>query len=132
MYVADGIRFLFGRLGSCKILITDPDLVERPARTDIIIYEVPATAIAVDLGCGLLQYGHTGFPASLAPNCISEENLLRTIADNVPAKFFEINKTAALKGWTSPVNKIFRWICEMRLLEWQAKRLFKQFGIPVS
>ena len=39
-----------GRLGSGKILITDPDLVERPARTDIIIYEVPATAIAVDLG----------------------------------------------------------------------------------
>jgi 2-oxoglutarate ferredoxin oxidoreductase subunit gamma len=86
------------RLKPGKTLIIDPELVEKPDRSDIHIYEVPATRTALDLGFRIsANMVMLGF-LQQASQLISEEDLLETIKAHVPAKFLEVNLKAAARG----------------------------------
>lgn len=86
------------RLPEGKVLVIDPDMAERPSRTDITIIEVPATTIATDLGlrisANMVVLGFLQEYTSL----ISREILFLTIKNNVPTKFLDTNIEAATKG----------------------------------
>jgi len=87
-----------GRLSPGKVLIIDPGLVTVPNRDDITIYELPATAIATELGLriaanmvvmGFLQQGS---------GLITSEDLFDVISEHVPSKFLSTNLLAARRG----------------------------------
>jgi 2-oxoglutarate ferredoxin oxidoreductase subunit gamma len=86
------------RLKPGKTLIIDPELVTKPDRSDISIYEVPATRTALDLGFRIsANMVMLGF-LQQASQLISEEDLLETIKAYVPAKYLDVNLKAAAKG----------------------------------
>jgi len=91
-------RYL-SRLKSGGTLIIDPELVERPNRTDIQLLEVPATKIAADeigqkITANMLMLGFLQQATGLVP----EDDLLAAIRENVPQRFLEVNLKAAKRG----------------------------------
>lgn len=86
------------RLRAGGTLILDPELVEKPERSDVQIAQVRATEIASELGgtiaANMVMLGFL----QQATGLISEEDLFETIQDNVPEKFVDVNLQAARRG----------------------------------
>ncbi len=92
-------RYL-GRLRSGGTLIIDPELVVRPERSDIKVFEVPATQAASEIGAKIAaNMVILGF-IQQATELILDEDLYASIRENVPAKFLEVNLEAAKRGIT--------------------------------
>ncbi len=92
-------RYL-GRLRSGGTLIIDPELVTRPERSDIKVFEVWATQVASEIGAKIAaNMVILGFIQQVT-RLISEEDLYASIRENVPAKFLEVNLEAAKRGIT--------------------------------
>ncbi|MEE9120393.1 MAG: 2-oxoacid:acceptor oxidoreductase family protein [Syntrophobacteria bacterium] len=86
------------RLRSGGTLILDPELVERPKRSDIKIIEVPATQTASEIGPKIVaNMVMLGF-LQQATGLISEEDLLEAIRSSVRPKFLEADLKAAKRG----------------------------------
>lgn len=86
------------RLRSGGTLIFDPELVERPDRTDITAIEVPATQMAGEIGVKLAaNMVMLGF-LQQATRLFTEKNLLETIREDVPERFIDVNLEAARRG----------------------------------
>lgn len=79
-------------------LIIDPEFVQKPARDDITIWEVPSTRIATDIGVKLAaNMAMLGFIQEKL-KIFSEKDLLEVISANVPAKLLNANIKAANNG----------------------------------
>jgi len=86
------------RLKPGGTLIIDPELVEKPERSDIQSTQVPATEIASEIGPRIIaNMVMLGF-LQQATGLMSEEDLYQTIRGNVPPKFLEANLEAAKRG----------------------------------
>ena len=86
------------RLCSGGTLLIDPELVVPPERSDIKTIEVPATQAASEIGAKIVaNMVILGF-IQQATGLISEEDLYKSIRENVPAKFLEVNLEAAKRG----------------------------------
>lgn len=87
-----------GRLKPGKTLIIDPEMAARPERNDIAIYEVSATATAIELGFRIAaNMVILGF-LQQATQLISQEDLFDTIKSHVPPRYLDINLEAAKRG----------------------------------
>ncbi len=72
--------------------------MQAPARGDIRVVEVPATELASRLGARIAaNMVMLGFLQE-ASTLLSEQDLQETIAEQVPAKFLEVNLQAAAQG----------------------------------
>ena len=90
-------RYL-ARLRSGGTLLIDPELVVPPKRSDIKTIEVPATQAASEIGAKIAaNMVILGF-IQQATGLVSEEDLYKSIRENVPAKFLEVNLEAAKCG----------------------------------
>ena len=87
-----------GRLKSGGILIMDPDMVTRPDRSDLKIYEVKANHIGKEL-CFTLS-SNMVFLGALHRYCgiLNDQQLFDGIKDNVAERFAEVNIKAAQAG----------------------------------
>jgi len=87
-----------GRLRAGGTLIIDPELVQAPDRADVQIAQVPATAIASELGARIAaNMVMLGF-LQQATGLVSRQGLIDTIQANVPQEYVEINIQAAERG----------------------------------
>lgn len=90
-------RYL-GRLRAGGTLILDPELVEKPERSDIKIVRVPATQLASEIGPRIIaNMVMLGF-LQQATGLVSEDDLYETIRGNVPQKLLKVNLEAAERG----------------------------------
>ncbi|MEA4811704.1 MAG: 2-oxoacid:acceptor oxidoreductase family protein [Anaerolineaceae bacterium] len=87
-----------GRLKDGGTLIMDPDMVTRPKRSDLKIYEVRANHIAKELGFAMA--GNMVFLGALQglTGILTEAELFEGIQENVAARYLEANIKAAKKG----------------------------------
>jgi len=86
------------RLCSGGTLLIDPELVLPPKRSDIKTIKVPATQAASEIGANIVaNMVILGF-IQQAAGLVSEEDLYKSIRENVPAKFLEVNLEAAKRG----------------------------------
>jgi 2-oxoglutarate ferredoxin oxidoreductase subunit gamma len=86
------------RLKPGGALLIDPELLERPARPDIQVYQVPASRMAQESGSQIAaNMAMLGF-LQAATQIISGDDLCSAIRDQVPARFLDINLRAAQKG----------------------------------
>jgi len=90
-------RYL-GRLRAGGTLILDPELVEKPERSDIKIVRVPATQMASEIGPRIIaNMVMLGF-LQQATGLVSEDDLYETIRGNVQQNFLKMNLEAAERG----------------------------------
>ena len=81
------------------ILIIDSDLVKPDKKYKT--YGIPATKIAEELGNVIVgNIVMLGFFAKVS-GIISKEAVLKSVKDRVPAKFWELNRKAFMKGYES-------------------------------
>lgn len=86
------------RLSPGGTLIIDPELVEKPDRSDIQVTQVPATEIASQIGPRIIaNMVMLGF-LQQATGLMSADDLYDTIRGNVPRKYLEVNLEAAKRG----------------------------------
>jgi 2-oxoglutarate ferredoxin oxidoreductase subunit gamma len=86
------------RLSAGGTLIIDPELVEKPDRSDIQVTQVPATEIASQIGPRIIaNMVMLGF-LQQATGLMSADDLYDTIRGNVPRKYLEVNLEAARRG----------------------------------
>ncbi len=87
-----------GRLKSGGILIMDPDMVTRPNRNDLKIYEVKANRIGKGMGFALSS--NMVFLGALHRFCgiLSDQQLFDGIRENVAERYAEVNIKAAQAG----------------------------------
>ena len=86
------------RLSPGGTLIIDPELVEKPDRSDIQVTQVPATEIASQIGPRIIaNMVMLGF-LQQATGLMSADDLYDTIRGNVPRKYLEVNLEAARRG----------------------------------
>jgi 2-oxoglutarate ferredoxin oxidoreductase subunit gamma len=86
------------RLSPGGTLIIDPELVEKPDRSDIQVTQVPATEIASQIGPRIIaNMVMLGF-LQQATGLMSANDLYDTIRGNVPRKYVEVNLEAAKRG----------------------------------
>jgi 2-oxoglutarate ferredoxin oxidoreductase subunit gamma len=86
------------RLSAGGTLIIDPELVEKPDRSDIQVTQVPATEIASQIGPRIIaNMVMLGF-LQQATGLMSADDLYDTIRGNVPRKYLEVNLEAAKRG----------------------------------
>ena len=86
------------RLSPGGTLIIDPELVEKPDRSDIQVTQVPATEIASQIGPRIIaNMVMLGF-LQQATGLMSAGDLYDTIRGNVPRKYLEVNLEAARRG----------------------------------
>ena len=90
-------RYL-GRLKPGATLIHDPELVVPPERSEGQTIQVPATAVASELGARIAaNMVMLGFLQS-ATNLMSASELRETIREMVPEKYVDVNLRAAEEG----------------------------------
>ena len=88
------------RLRTNGALILDPEFVTHPDRSDIRVIEVPATQMAGELGVKLAaNMVMLGFLRQ-AVGLFTEEDMMETVRENVPARFVTVNLEAAKQGNT--------------------------------
>jgi len=86
------------RLKPGKMLIIDPDMVQRPERPDLDIYLASATTTAIGLGLRIsANMVMLGFLQQLT-NLVTQDDLFATIREHVPSKFLDVNLEAARRG----------------------------------
>jgi len=86
------------RLSPGGTLIIDPELVEKPDRSDIQVTQVPATEIASQIGPRIIaNMVMLGF-LQQATGLMSADDLYDTIRGNVPRKYLKVNLEAARRG----------------------------------
>lgn len=86
------------RLKDRGTLIFDPEFITPPERSDITVIEVPATEIAETLGVKLAaNMVMLGFLQQVT-GLFTENDILETIRESVPAKFVHVNIEAAKQG----------------------------------
>lgn len=86
------------RLSPGGTLIIDPELVEKPDRSDIQVTQVPAIDIASQIGPRIIaNMVMLGF-LQQATGLMSADDLYDTIRGNVPRKYLEVNLEAAKRG----------------------------------
>jgi len=86
------------RLSPGGTLVIDPELVEKPDRSDIQVIQVPATEIASQIGPRIIaNMVMLGF-LQQATGLMSAEDLYDTIRGNVPRKYLKVNLEAARRG----------------------------------
>ena len=86
------------RLEKNGILIIDPELVKKPMRSDVHIYEIPANRIAKELGFALSANMVFLGVLQQVTKITSEQNLFSAIKRTVNEKYLEPNILAAKKG----------------------------------
>ncbi len=86
------------RLSPGGTLIYDPDLVKPPAREDVQIVAVPATATANQMGAKITANMYMLGFLQRATGLITADDLCDVIAENVPARFKDANLQAAAAG----------------------------------
>ena len=76
----------------------DPDMVTKPERIDLKIYEIRANHIAKEIGFAMA--GNMVFLGALnrLTGILTEEQLFDGIKENVPERFAEVNIKAARTG----------------------------------
>jgi len=86
------------RLSPGGTLVIDPELVEKPDRSDIQVIQVPATEIASQIGPRIIaNMVMLGF-LQQATGLMSAEDLYDTIRGNVTRKYLKVNLEAARRG----------------------------------
>ncbi|HSN93795.1 MAG TPA: 2-oxoacid:acceptor oxidoreductase family protein [Anaerolineaceae bacterium] len=87
-----------GRLKSGGILIMDPDMVTRPNRPDLRIYDVRANHIGKEIGFAMSS--NMVFLGALHrfTGILTDQQLFEGISENVAERFVEINHKAAQIG----------------------------------
>jgi len=86
------------RLSPGGTLIIDPELAEKPDRSDIQVTQVPATEIASQIGPRIIaNMVMLGF-LQQATGLMSADDLYDTIRGNVPRKYVKVNLEAANRG----------------------------------
>jgi len=86
------------RLKTGGVLLMDPDMVTKPERIDLKIYEIRANHIAKEIGFAMA--GNMVFLGALnrLTGILTEEQLFDGIKENVPERFAEVNIKAARTG----------------------------------
>ena len=86
------------RLKTGGTLIFDPEMVDRPKRSDITAIEVPATQNAGELGVKLTaNMVMLGF-LQQATGVFDEDSMLEIVRENVPKRLIDVNLEAAKRG----------------------------------
>lgn len=86
------------RLTSGGRLILVSDMVRKPSRIDIEVFEIPAMQIAEELGAGIAMNMVVAGSLQHLSGLITSEQLIAAIRETVPEKYLEVNLRAARRG----------------------------------